>query len=186
MATLARKSETQPVRLFCQDESRFGLHLPCYRRLTGFGVKPKQVVLPLYEYYWMYAAVEPTTGEAFWLEMPHLNADCFEVFLAQFAQHYQESLNIMLIDGAPAHVAKRVQVPPNVLLLRFPAYSPELNPVERLWQDLKRRVDLTDGQLRCSLLALRDHVAALVRSYTTEALASLTGYAYLVEAANAL
>lgn len=186
MATLTRKTPTQPVRLFCQDESRFGLHLPCYRRLTGFGVKPEQVVLPLYEYYWMYAAVEPKTGEAFWLEMPHLNADCFEVFLAQFAQHYAESLNIMLIDGAPAHLAKRIKIPENVLLVRFPPYSPALNPVERLWQDLKRQIDVFDPAVRRTLGGLRDHVAALVRSYTEEALASLTGYPYLVEVANAL
>lgn len=186
MVTLARKTPDQPVRLFCQDESRFGLHLPCYRRLTGFGVKPEQVVLPLYEYYWLYAAVEPKTGQAFWLEMPHLNADCFAVFLEQFAQHYAESLNVMLIDGAPAHVAKRVKVPENVLLVRFPPYSPALNPVERLWQDLKGHVDLYDAQVRSSLLALRDHVAQLVCSYTEARLASLTGYAYLIEAANAL
>jgi hypothetical protein len=40
-------------------------------------VKPVQIVEPRYEYYWLYAAVEPTTGEAFWWEFPRLDADCF-------------------------------------------------------------------------------------------------------------
>ena len=174
------------MRVFCQDESRLGLHLPVRRRLTGYGGKPIQVVAPLYEYYWRYAAVEPTTGEGFWWELPRLDADCFTVFLRQFGQHYAESLNLLLLDQAPAHVAQRVQIPENVILVWLPAYSPELNPVERLWEDLKRRIDVLNGQVRSSLRALQEHVADLVQRYSAEALASLTGYAYVVEAVYAL
>jgi hypothetical protein len=174
------------VRVFCQDESRLGLHLPVRRRLTAYGVKPVQVVEPLYEYYWLYAAVEPTTGEAFWWELPRLDADCFTLFLRQFGRYYAASLNIVLLDQAPAHVAQRVQIPENVVLVWLPAYSPALNPVERLWEDLKRRIDVLDGQVRSSLVALQEHVAGLVQRYTAETIASLTGYAYLVEAAYAL
>jgi putative transposase len=174
------------VRVFCQDESRLGLHLPVSRRVTGYGVKPEQVVAPLYDYYWLYAAVEPTTGEAFWWELPCLDADCFTVFLRQFSQQYAASLNIVLLDQAPAHVAQRVSVPENIVLVWLPAYSPELNPVERLWEDLKSRIDVLDARVRSSLSALQEHVATLIRRYTAAAIASLTGYAYLVEAARAL
>lgn len=104
IATLSRQRPAQPVRVFCQDESRLGLQLPVRRRLTGYGVKPVQVVELLYESYWLYAAVEPTTGDAFWWELPSLDADCFMVFLRQFGQHYAESLNIILLwtSGSPA------------------------------------------------------------------------------------
>jgi putative transposase len=93
------------VRVFCQDATRLGLHLPLRRRLTGYGVKPVQVVEPRDAYYWLYAAVEPTTGDAFWWELPRLEADCFTVFLQPFGQHYVDSLNIVRLDQAPAHVA---------------------------------------------------------------------------------
>jgi hypothetical protein len=184
--TLGRQAPEQPVRGFCEDDRRLGLHLPRSRRLTGYGVKPLQIVVPLYEYYWLYAAVEPTTGEAFWWEWPCLEADGFTVLLRLFGQHYADSLHSMFLDQAPAHVAQRVEVPTNVILVWWPTYSPELHPVERLWEDLKRRIDVLDTRVRSSLAALQEHVAGLVHRYTAETIASLTGYAYLVDAIHAL
>jgi transposase len=73
-----------------------------------------------------------------------------------------------------------------MVLVSLPAYSPELNPVERLWEDLKYRIDVWDAQVRTSLDALREHVAGIVQRYTAEAIRSLTGYPYLVEVAHAL
>jgi putative transposase len=149
-------------------------------------VKPVQIVEPRYEYSWLYAAVEPTTGETCWWEFPRLDADCFTIFLQRFGQQYAESLNIVFLDQAPAHVAQRVPIPENVVLVWLPAYSPEFNPGERLWEDLKARLDVLDAQVRSSLAPLQEHVASSIRRYTAETIASLTGYAYLVEAVSAL
>ena len=75
-----------------------------------------------------------------------------------------------------------MQLPANVVLVWFPAYSPALNPVERLWEDLKARIEVMDARVRASLSALQEHVASLVQRYTAATIASLTGYAYFVEA----
>ena len=174
------------MRVFCHDESRLGLHLPTRRRVTGWGVKPLQSVDPLYESYWLSAAVEPTTGDAFWWEWSCLDADCFSLFLQKFGQPSAESLHLVLLDQAPAHVAQRVQMPAHVVLVWLPAYSPELNPVERLWEDVKSRIDVLDARGRASLAALQQHVADIIQRYTAETIASLTGYAYRVEAISAL
>jgi hypothetical protein len=130
--------------------------------------------------------VEPTTGEAFWWELPSLDATCFGIFLAEVGQTSTESLTIVLLDQAPAHVAQRVSVPDHVVLVWWPACSPELHPVERLWEDLKARIDVVDTRVRGSLAALQAHGADLVQRSTAARLASLTGYAYLVEAIYAL
>ena len=58
--------------------------------------------------------------------------------------------------------------------------------VERLWEALKARIDVLDARVRSSLTALQDHVAGIVQRYTAATIASLTGYAYLLEAVHAL
>ena len=83
-------------------------------------------------------------------------------------------------------MAQRVQVPENVVLVWLPAYSLELNSVERLWEDLKARSDVMDARVRASLSALQAHGASIVQRYTAATIASLTGYASLVEAVYAL
>jgi hypothetical protein len=83
-------------------------------------------MLPRYEYYWLYGAVEPATGESLFLKMPALDAACFQVFLDELSSAFPDSTNVLLIDGAPAHVAKCLRLPDNVILLRLPANSPEL------------------------------------------------------------
>jgi DDE superfamily endonuclease len=156
------------VRVFCHDARRLGLHWPVRHRLTGYGVKPSQSVEPLYASYWLYAAVEPTTGDAFWWEWPRLDADCFSLLLDKCSQPYTESLNSVLLDQAPAHGAQRVPLPEEVVLVWWPAYSPALNPVERLWEDLKARIDVVEAQVRSSLTALQAHGAGIVQDYSRD------------------
>jgi len=152
------------------------------RCLTAFGVKPIQPMLPRYEYYWLFGAVEPSTGESLFLEMPALDAACFQAYLDEFSLTYPDSLNLLVIDGAPAHVAKALKIPDNVLLVRLPPYSPELNPIERVWQDLRKWLGST---LPENLQALKEHVATILRRYTNETLASITAYPYLREICSA-
>ncbi len=185
MASVAAFSE-RPVRLFFEDEARVGLHLPKYRRLTARGVCPLQPFDPVYEYYWLYGAFEPATGESHFWEMPALNAECVSVYLAKLGQAYPDSLNVVAWDNAPGHIAKAVVVPENVVLLPLPSYSPELNPAERVWLHIRQQVDVFDEAVRTSIGGLREHVAEIVRSLTVEQLRSLTGYRYILDATGGL
>lgn len=165
-----------PVREFFEDEARIGLHEGITRRrITACGVKPTQLVYPRYEYFWIYGAVDPSTGESFFLELPSLDTPCFQVFLNEFSRAFPETLNVLVLDGAPPHIARSLKVPENVLLFRLPPYSPELNPIERVWLDLRRRMGDT---LPPSLDALADSAAQAICSYTNDSLASLTRFGY--------
>lgn len=131
-------------------------------------------MLPRYDYFWLYAAVEPATGESLVLEMPALDAHCFQAFLDEFAASYPDTLNVLVLDGAGAHVSGALQMPQNVLPVFLPPYSPELNPVERLWQDLKKRMGRT---LHENLAAQKARVAELLCGYSFTDLASLCAFA---------
>jgi hypothetical protein len=82
------------VRVFSRDESRLGLLTVRQRRLTAHGVKPIGAIRHVFEWFYVYGAVAPATGERFFLELPYLNVDMFQVFLDAFAQAFPNSLNI--------------------------------------------------------------------------------------------
>lgn len=174
MVKAARAVSTLPVRVFAQDESRLGLHETARRRLTARGVKPIQKMLPRYEYFWLYAAVEPGTGDAFFLEMPSLDAHCFQAFLDEFSAEYPRSLNVLVLDGAGAHIAAALDMPENILPVFLPPYSPELNPVERLWRDLKERMG---SALHENLAAQKARASEILCRYSIPELASLCAFA---------
>nr|WP_272509633.1 IS630 family transposase [Salinibacter ruber] len=177
-----RDEATRPVRLFCQDESRFGL-MPITRgRITLSGVKPIQQKKPGYQNFYLYGAVKPSTGERFLLERESLNSDGFQDFLDGFSRRFSESTNVLVLGNGRFHKAKALSIPGNVRLLFLPPYSPELNPIERFWEDLK---DHLAFDLHQTLSELKERVSEKLRSYTDEEVASLTGYQYLVAAASA-
>jgi len=150
-------------------------------RITLPGVKPIQEAKPSYEYFYLYGAVEPETGQRFFTEHERLNSDCFQGFLDRFAEAFPRSHNVMILDNGQFHKAKKLSIPAGVQLMFLPPYSPELNPVERLWQDLK---DTLGFDFYNHLADLRQETRTVLSRYTDEAVASLTGYDYLLEAAS--
>jgi transposase len=171
------------VRVFSQDESRFGWLTVRRRRLTACGVQPLGPVQHIFEWFSVYGAVAPTTGERFFLELPYLNADMFQLFIDAFAHTFPDSLNILLLDNSGAHTAQRLRWPENVRYVWLPPYGPELSPIARVWRDLKD--DLAWCQFP-NLDAQEAYIGDLLRAYEATILQSLTGYTYLVEAINAL
>ncbi len=95
-----------------------------------------------YEWLWLYAATHPRTGRVFWLMLPRLDSACVQLFLDAFAKaHAPKGKRIVLVwDGAPAHRAHSLQVSERISVLSLPAYTPELNPSERVWPLVKEGV----------------------------------------------
>jgi hypothetical protein len=171
----------RPIRYFCSDESRFGLKTLVSRVITLFGIKPLAPVQWSRENFWLYGAVEPTTGAQFFYEFSHLDCACFQRFVDLFADAFPESLNLLHLDQASCHTATEIVWPENVIPIFQPAHSPELNPIERLWQDIKKHFK---GQNFDNLSALRHEVFNCVNSLTATAVVSLTGWSYILDALN--
>ena len=162
------------IRIFAQDESRFGLLPVVRKRITCKGVKPIGYLKYSFENYYLDGAVEPTTGENFFLEMPSVDGTCFQIFLDEFAQAYPDSLNLMMMDRATFHRKNSLIFPQNVIPVFHPAASPELNPIERLWQDIKDNIPY---EIFADLEQLKDRVASILKNYTKTTLKTITGYA---------
>lgn len=169
------------VRLCFEDESRFGLHPFSYRCITLPGIKPVANISYTYENFYLYGAVEPITGESFFLEMPWLNSACFQIFLDEFAKVYPTSLNILVLDNGRFHQAKSLQIPENVILLFLPPYSPELNPIERFWQDIKAKLF---KNVFTSIKEMQDKLTQILKNYTEETIASMTKFDYITTTLN--
>ncbi len=137
----------------------------------------------MFKAFWLYGAVEPVTGESFLLQFSHVDTECYQRFLDEFSKAYPNSLNILQVDNGRFHKGKDLVVPENIILLFQPPYCPELNPIERLWEQLK--ADLKWASFK-TLAQLQTKVDQLLSELTPEVIASLTGYPFILEALSAL
>ena len=168
-----------PLRLWCQDERRLGLNTITRRLLTLPGVKPIGPIQWQFKAFYLYGVVEPLTGESFFLEFSHLDSECFQVFLDQFSQTYTDSLNVLQLDNGSFHLAHNLRIPDNVTLLLQPPYSPDVNPIERVWQHIKDQLSWLNFK---TLDELRQRVDESLHSLTSERVASLTSYDFILSA----
>jgi hypothetical protein len=165
--------------VWAQDESRCGL-LPIVRhRITARGIQPVLAAAYRFESLYLYGAVEPRTGASFFLELPLLNTQGFQLFLDHFAAAYPTEFHLLLLDNGAFHKARHLHLPANVGLLFFPPYAPELNPIERLWRDLK---DWLATSPPTTLDALSTLLMTRLNHYSAAVVHSLTGFAYLLAA----
>lgn len=125
------------LRYWVEDESRFGLKPILRRRITARGVAPISLEYWRFEWLWLYGFVEPLTGESFFWEFSRLDNVCFSSVLDRFAEHYPDDMHIIQMDCSAVHTTPKLIVPENVAFCFQPPYSPELNPIEQLWAQLK-------------------------------------------------
>jgi hypothetical protein len=149
------------------------------RRITASGGQPVVTVTHKFDNFSLCGAVEPTTGDSVLLELPDLNSHTFQLWLDGFGAAFSDSCNIVVLDNGALHQAKALQWPSHVGPLFLPPYSPELNPIERLWRDLKDQLaDLVSHTIE----ELSDAVCTLIQRYSRTVLQSLTGFTYFVQA----
>jgi len=117
---------------------RFGTRTELEKRWTARGVRPSGEQIIGYEYGYLSVALNPRSGELFALLLPDMTVESFQAFVDEFVKFIGERQFVRLItDGAAAHRSGRLQVGEQLRLEHLPPYSPELNPVERLFKELR-------------------------------------------------
>ena len=125
--------------ILAEDEGRFGRISGVRRAWAPRGcrpVAPRQVVR---KYLYGYVAVCPALGKLSALVLPWANTAMMRLFLDQVSRDFKEYFLIILMDQAGWHVSQHLMVPENIRIIRQPARSPELNPVEHIWDDLREK-----------------------------------------------
>ena len=149
-----------------QDEARFGRISHSKRCWCPKPVRPVCPTMVCQEYTYAYGAVSIADGQWDSLILPKTNSACMQIFLDEIALRYPGDRIVMALDGAGWHREGELKVPANIRLHPLPPYSPELNPVENIWEELREKgfdnkvfssMDALEEQLLHSLKHLEDH-----------------------------
>ena len=134
---VASRNPDGNVRLMFEDEAGFGRINKPKRCWCPKGVRPTVPCHHIREYRYAFGAVEPRTGENFFLTMPNCNTVCTNIFLQELSKQYSDDMILLVCDGAAWHKSKTLEVPSNIQLLSIPPYTPEMNPIEQIWKQLR-------------------------------------------------
>ncbi len=153
------------------DESRFGT-----KSKTGLvwfkkGSRTQIKVKLGFKNFYLYSAVNPSTGLEFTLVMPNVDTYCMNVFLKELSSMVDDKKIVIVMDGAGWHKSENLQIPPNIRIELLPPYCPELNPVERLWKYTKDNV--IKNKIFETLEELEIAVCDFIRNLTTEVVGSI-------------
>lgn len=149
-----------------QDEARFGrVSLP-RSSWAPRGMRPVCQTQIIREYTYAYSAISPLDGVIDSLIAPVATTEVMEIFLKQVAERFSEEYIIMIMDNASWHTTGKLSLPKNLALCFLPPYSPQLNPVEHLWKEIRqnyfanrvfRDINAVEDQLFEALSYMNEH-----------------------------
>jgi transposase len=171
----------QPLRLMFQDEARFGRISDTRYCWAKKPHRPMVKAMVTQQYTYAYGAVSPADGRFDSLVLPHVNGECMQVFINEVSRRYSTENIVMVVDGAGWHRAQ-FDFPGNLRLHFLPPYSPELNPQEHIWDDLREKY--FHNKVFDSLDALEDQLVVGLNTLENnqERVKSITGWEWIINA----
>jgi len=164
------------------DEARFGrIAEPkrCWSPPHIRPIVPKQLIR---EYEYVYGAFSPLDGVADTLILPNMFSQTMNLFLKEIGQRHQDEYILMIVDGASNHRANQLNIPDNIQLLILPPYSPELNPSENIWDEIREK--WFKNCVFKDLSAVEQRLINALRFYEThpEIVRSITSWKWITDA----
>ena len=136
----------EAVEIWFQDEARVGQRGTVTRLWAPKGSRPRVIRQQQFEAAYVFGAVCPAQGKALAFVMPQANSESMQHHLDLIAATVRpDKYVVLVVDRAAWHVTKKLRIPANLSILPLPPYSPELNPVEQVWQQLRQ----SDWANRC-------------------------------------
>lgn len=166
------------MSLHFQDETRLGRMTRPGRRVVKRGVKPVGIMETCRENFYIYGSVDPINGDYLMMEMDKMSRENFQLFLDEFGKTYREGFHMMVCDGSAIHWSKELNLPENLALIKLPPYCPELNPIERVWQEIKKHLK---WKVWPSLQSLKDKVFEEISKLGFDEIYTLTAWDWILD-----
>ena len=159
------------------DESRFGTNSNLGYAWFPKGERSRLPIKLGYKNFYLYSAVNINNGDNFSFLMPKVNTSCKNTYLRELSKDNKNKKLIVVMAGASWHKSKDLKIPKNIKIILLPPYSPELNPVERLWQYIKDHI--IKNKIYKKLDDLEKAVSTFVKTLSKETVLSVCSVNYL-------
>ena len=181
MKRARRERRGRRLRIMFAAEARFGRMnrpRPCWAP-AGFRLKVASQLIR--EYIYLYGAVAPKDGTCVYLIMPTSNTACFQAFLDVLSRKFSRQDILLALDGAPNHRSGQLLVPDNISLLFLPPYSPELNPKENLWDEIREKIFKNYALKSIDHVRQKLHEAILYMEHNADVVKSIASFPYIAK-----
>lgn len=126
------------VRLLFMDEASFGrISEPAYCWCPD-DVRPTVPCHRIREYVYAFGAVDPISGDDYFIVAPKCNTAWTNEFLKVLSAEFPRDFLLVCVDGASWHKSKSLNIPDNMYLHFLPPYTPEMNPIEQVWKEVRK------------------------------------------------
>ena len=162
-----------------EDEGRFGRINDPRRCWSPPGIRPNVPCQIVREYTYVFSAVSPHDGVLDSLILPEVNSETMSIFLKEVSVRHVDEFILMVLDGAGWHKSKYLIIPENMLLISLPPYSPEINPAEHIWEEIREK--WFKNEVFRDLKAVEDKLveALIVLEKDKNRISSLVGFAWI-------
>jgi hypothetical protein len=169
----------RPLLILAQDEGCFGRISRPKSCWAPPGVRPLAPAQVVREAVYVFAAVAPSIGEMCSLILPRVNTVMMNLFLEHVSQTFPSYFLVMQVDQASWHLSKSLVIPENIRLIKQPPYSPEVNPVEHIWDDIREKY--FHNQVFSSLDLLVDQLCHALNTFADDPsrITSMTNFPHL-------
>ena len=162
-----------------QDEAGFGrINKPKYCWCKK-GHRPSVPCHHIREYRYAYGAVEPRTGDSFFFVMPYCDTKCMNVFLQELSKAFQDDFILLVCDGAWWHKSACLCVPDNIRITFIPPYTPEMNPIEQIWKEIRKRG--FRNEVFQTLEKVIDRLCEVINDLSSADIQSITGRQWILD-----
>ena len=114
--------------------------------------------------------------------LPYCNTNCMNVFLEHLSQEYPDDIILLCCDGASWHKANALHIPENIELFFIPPYTPEMNPIEQIWEEIRKRG--FRNEVFSSLKKAMDRLSDVIKGLKSETIHSITARSWIIKCFN--